>query len=109
MTPYDVIHPSGAPSYALRVALGGKTLAYSGDTEWTDALIPVARGADLFICDCYSFGEYGWYHLDYKTLMDHRAELKCRRIVLTHMSDAMLRQIQNLDVEAAEEGKGYAL
>ncbi len=109
VTPYDVIHPSGAPSYALKVSLGGKTLAYSGDTEWTDALIPVARGADLFICDCYSFGEYGWYHLDYETLMDHRAELECRRLVLTHMSDTMLRQIENLDAEAAEDGKSYAL
>jgi phosphoribosyl 1,2-cyclic phosphodiesterase len=41
--------------------------------------------------------------------MDHRAELKCRRLILTHMSDAMLHQIQSLDAEAAEDGKSYTL
>ena len=72
VTPYPVVHPSGAPSYALRVALGDKVLAYSGDTSWTEALIPTAKGADLFVCDCHSFDGDPWYHLDYQTLMKHR-------------------------------------
>src|SRR5262245_49105183 len=49
VTPFEVVHSSGAPSYALRVEYGGKVLAYSGDTEWTDTLLDVARGADLFV------------------------------------------------------------
>jgi ribonuclease BN (tRNA processing enzyme) len=109
VTPYGVVHPSGAPSYALRVALGDKVLAYSGDTEWTDALIPTARGADLFICECTFFDKEIKYHLNYGTLLDHRAELGCRRLVLTHMNDAMLRQLPSLDVEGAEDGKSYVL
>ncbi|MGH8931000.1 MAG: MBL fold metallo-hydrolase [Egibacteraceae bacterium] len=41
VTPFEVRHASGAPAYALRVtdAATNATLAYSGDTEWTDALI----------------------------------------------------------------------
>jgi ribonuclease BN (tRNA processing enzyme) len=39
VTPYPVVHPSGAPAYALRVAYEDKILAFSGDTEWTDALV----------------------------------------------------------------------
>ncbi len=109
VTPYGVVHPSGAPAYALRVALGGKILAFSGDTMWTDALIQTASGADLFICECNYWERGGGYHLDYKTLMSHRAELGCRRLVLTHMDDAMLRQIRNLDTEGAEDGKSYTL
>ena len=35
----EVIHQSGAPSTALRLSDGDKTFAYSGDTEWTDALV----------------------------------------------------------------------
>src|SRR5262249_50559568 len=34
VTPFEVNHPSGAPSYALRFTVGGKVLAFSGDTEW---------------------------------------------------------------------------
>ncbi len=109
VTPYEVVHPSGAPSYALRVVCADKVVAYSGDTEWTDTLIRVAQGADLFICDCYSFDEYGWYHLDYQTLMEHRTELGCRRLVVTHMNAEMLRRIQTLDVEGAEDGKSFVL
>ena len=109
VTPHTVIHSSGAPSYALRVVLEDKVLAYSGDTEWTDALIQTANGADLFICEC-NFPEKGVpNHLDYATLMDHRAELGCRRLVLTHMGEAMLRQIHSLDTEGAEDGKRYVL
>ena len=59
VTAYEVVHPSGAPSYALRVVCGSKIVAYSGDTEWTDALIRAARGADLFICNCYFFDKGG--------------------------------------------------
>ena len=109
VTPYDVAHPSGAPAYALRVSYAGKILAFSGDTEWTDALVKAASEADLFICECSYSEKRGGHHLDYRTLMDHQVDLKCRRLVLTHMNDEMLRQIQSLDTEAAEDGKSYVL
>jgi ribonuclease BN (tRNA processing enzyme) len=109
VTPYGVVHPSGAPAYALRVFYEGKILGFSGDTIWTDALVRVASEADLFICECNYWEQEGGYHLDYETLMDHRAELKCRRLILTHMGDAMLSRIQSLDVEGAEDGKSYIL
>jgi ribonuclease BN (tRNA processing enzyme) len=51
VTAVEVPHPSGAPSYALRVEAEGKVVAYSGDSGWTDALYDVSRGADLFICE----------------------------------------------------------
>src|SRR3972149_6062132 len=50
VTPSPAEHASGAPSYALRVEYGGKVVAYSGDTEWTDSLGEGGRGADLFVC-----------------------------------------------------------
>ena len=105
VTPYSVVHPSGAPAYALRVACEDKIIAYSGDTEWTEALIRAAHGADLFVCECFSPEKVGGYHLDYQTLMNQRTGLECRRLVLTHMNDDMLRQLGSLDVEGADDGK----
>ena len=105
VAPYSVVHPSGAPSYALRVACDGKVIAYSGDTEWTDTLVEAAHEADLFVCDCYFFEKGGWYHLDYRTLMNHRTELGCRRLILTHMNDDMLNKLGSLAFEGAEDGK----
>jgi ribonuclease BN (tRNA processing enzyme) len=101
---YRVIHASGAPPYALRVECDDKVIAYSGDTEWTDALVRVAEGADLFVCEAYCFGRKIKFHLDYETLISHRAELRCSRLVVTHMNEDMLARLGELDVEAAEDG-----
>lgn len=109
VTPYEVEHPSGALAYALQVSLEDKVLAFSGDSGWTDALVQVAAGADLFICECNFFEKGGSYHLDYQTLIDRQSELKCRRLVLTHMGEEMLRRIESLDVEGAADGKSYVL
>ena len=109
VTPYPVVHPSGAPAYALRVSYEDKILAFSGDTEWTDALVRAAIGANLFICECNFFEDGGGHHLDYQTLMGHREDLGCHRLVLTHMGEEMLRRIEELDVEGAEDGKSYVL
>ena len=109
VTPYAVVHPSGAPSYALRVACGGKVITYSGDTEWTDALIRASQDTDLFICECYFYEKRGRYHLDYQTLLDHRDDLQCRRLILTHMSDDMLPKVETLGIEGAEDGKSLVL
>jgi len=68
-------------------------------------LIPVARGADLFVCECAFLQKSRRYHLDYQTLVNHRAELECRKLILTHMNDDMLHRLGSLDVEGAEDGK----
>jgi ribonuclease BN (tRNA processing enzyme) len=105
VTPFTVVHPSGAPSYALRVESGGKTLAYSGDTEWTEELVDAAREADLFICECFAYDEKVPYHIDYETLLANRDRLECRTLVLTHMGETMLSRLDSIDIECAEDGK----
>ena len=105
VTAHTVVHPSGAPSYALKVECGGKTLAYSGDTEWTDELVDVARDTDLFICECFAYDQKVPYHIDYETLLANRDRLECRTLVLTHMSEAMLSRLDSIDIECAKDGK----
>lgn len=101
---FEVVHFSGAPSYALRLEADGKILTYSGDTEWTGTLVPAAQGADLFICECYQYDKRVKFHLDYMTIAARREELAARRIVLTHMSQAMLDRLDEIELEAAEDG-----
>jgi ribonuclease BN (tRNA processing enzyme) len=87
----EVGHPSGAPSCALRLETGGKILAYSGDTEWVDALLPTADGADLFICECYGYDKAAPFHIDWHTLREKLPLITARRLLLTHMSSRMLK------------------
>jgi ribonuclease BN (tRNA processing enzyme) len=93
VTPYPVVHFCGSVPYALRMDFNGKTITYSGDTEWTDTLLPAADGSDLFITECYYFDRRVKYHMDYQSLVAHKAALRSRRIVLTHMSVEMLGHI----------------
>jgi ribonuclease BN (tRNA processing enzyme) len=105
VTGFEVSHASGAPPFALRVAGEGKVVAYSGDTEWTESLIEAARGADLFIAEALFYDKRVRYHLDLATLLQHRARLDCRRLVLTHMGEEMLARRDGLAIEAAEDGR----
>jgi len=109
VTPFEVVHASGAPPFALRLEVDGKTIAYSGDTEWTNTLVEAAQEADLFICEANFYDKGVKFHLDYETLMSHHDELHCKRLVLTHMNLEMLARLPSLDVEAAEDGMGIAL
>jgi ribonuclease BN (tRNA processing enzyme) len=109
VTPFTVAHASGAPSYALRIEYGGKVITYSGDTEWTEALVEAARGADLFVCEAYFFDKKIKYHLDYRTLQGHRKRIDCQRVILTHMSQDMLNRIGEVEFECAQDGLLIAL
>ena len=109
VTPFQVRHSSGAPSYALRVEYGGKLIAYSGDTEWTDALIEVADGVDLFVCECNFFDLKAPGHLNYVTLAENRPRINCSRLVITHMSEGMLARAGEVEFEMAADGAVISL
>jgi ribonuclease BN (tRNA processing enzyme) len=103
VTPFEVRHPSGSPSTALRIACDGKTICYTGDTEWVDALVPAARDADLLIAEAYTAERPVRFHLDWATLKSHLPQINANRILLTHMSPDMLARTPD-GYEAAEDG-----
>lgn len=103
----EVIHQSGAPSTALRLSDGDKTFAYSGDTEWTDALLSIARGADLFICECYGFDGKFNGHLSWVVLKPRLGDLGAKQTMVTHMNPTMLSRLDTVragGVLIAEDG-----
>ena len=89
MTPFEVQHASGAPAYALRADGPTSSFCYSGDTEWTGALLDAEDGVDLFLCEGYSPAPIRW-HLDLDTLAHQRDRFTCAQLVLTHLSPTAL-------------------
>ena len=105
VTPYPVVHgESGGPFLAYRIEAEGRIITYSADTEWTDALIPAARDADLFIAEAYYYDKIVKNHLSLKTLEAHLPAINARRLVLTHMSEDMLARLGELPHLAAHDG-----
>ncbi len=105
VTRYRVQHDGGDPPLALCVACAGKIITYTGDTAWTETLVPASKGADLLIAETYFFEKSIKFHLDFRTLMVHLSELEPQRVIVTHMSEDMLKRLDGLSCEWAEDGK----
>jgi ribonuclease BN (tRNA processing enzyme) len=76
-------------AFALRVEREGKVLAYSGDSAPSDALVEIARDADLFLCEATLAepelsGLVG--HLTAAAAQEAAQRANARRLVLTHRS-----------------------
>ncbi len=107
VTPFEVCHPSGAPPYALRIEAGGKTITFSGDTQWSENLVAAAADADLFIADCYGYDATVRYHMNWTTLKANLPRITARRILLTHMGREMLAKAETVargNILAAHDG-----
>jgi ribonuclease BN (tRNA processing enzyme) len=110
VTPFHVKHDDRAgPCLAYRIesggkTTGGKTLCFSGDTEWTEALIDAARSADLFICECYMYDKLRKSHMTLTVLRQHLPAIGARRVILTHLSDDMLAHLADVEFECAVDG-----
>jgi len=104
-----VRHVALADPHGLRVRVGDRLVAYSGDATWSEHLPRVAKGADLFICEATNFELDDPAHLSYRTLMEHRGELDCRRIVLTHLGATTLAHLAELELDYATDGKTIEL
>jgi len=102
---FEVQHACAAPPLALRFTCDGRTIAYSGDTEWTDALIAAGHEADLFIVEALFFEKAIRHHLDYATYRANSGRIGAKRTILTHMSPDMLAHLGDVMEETAEDGK----
>jgi ribonuclease BN (tRNA processing enzyme) len=104
VTPRRARHTAQTNPTALRVQVGDRVIAYTGDTEWTDEVALVAAGADLLIAECYFYGKPIKWHLTYPAVVEHVRRAGARRVILTHMSAEMLAHADDVPEECASDG-----
>jgi ribonuclease BN (tRNA processing enzyme) len=102
--PFRVPHQEKDISLGFRVSLTGRTILYSGDTGWTEALIEQSHDTDLFICECCSFETRMSMHLDYPRLAENRARFGTKRMILTHLGHEMQARRSEVEIEMATDG-----
>jgi len=92
-------------SLGLRVAVGGKVIVFSGDTGWTDDLISLSAGSDLFLCECTYFDQPGLdFHISYAQFVTQRDRFSTRHLVLTHIGREVLDRQSDVILEMAHDG-----
>lgn len=105
VTPFPVVHgDSGGPFYAYRIEAEGRTLAYSGDTQWTPTLVDAAHDADVFVCEAYTYDRTVKNHISLKLLESHLPQINPKRLILTHMGDEVLHRLDSISHLAASDG-----
>jgi ribonuclease BN (tRNA processing enzyme) len=109
VAPLPVVHLPGSDPWGLRVRIENKLIAYSGDAEWSDALPKLADGADLFICEATTYERRWAGHLSATELAARRGELRCERVVLTHLGPEAVARRSEIELEVADDGMRVAL
>ncbi|GAA1687155.1 MBL fold metallo-hydrolase [Kribbella yunnanensis] len=83
----QMVHP--VPAYAIRVEHAGKVLVYTGDTGPNDALVELARGADLLLSEAALQDENPNnptdLHLTPSDAGEHAKKAGAKKLVITHV------------------------
>lgn len=102
--PFEVDHFSSGTAYGYRVELDGKSVVFSGDTAWTDALVDQTPNVDLFICECSSYEAPLPKHMSHTDLKRNRARLGAKRTLLVHAGEDVIARKDQLAFELAHDG-----
>lgn len=102
--PYKAQHLQDGNDFILRFDVDDKVITYSGDTGWTENLIPATKDSDLFICESYLFDTQCEFHLDYKTIKEKAGEIGAKTTVLTHLGPDALQKLNDITLQVAFDG-----
>ncbi|MBK5305772.1 MAG: MBL fold metallo-hydrolase [Frankiaceae bacterium] len=93
--------------HGLRITAGGRSLAYSADTGRSDALVELARDADLFLCEAsWEHGDQPeGVHLSGREAGEHATRAGARSLLLTHLVAWCDAEAIRAEAKAAYDGE----
>jgi len=100
--------PHASPSFGYRIELDGRTLAYCTDTGPSEAIIGLARDADLLIAEsALRPGQMSedWPHLNPEMAIALAKAAGARRLALTHFDACAYRTLEERE-RIGEEYRG---
>lgn len=106
LTAFGARHP--VPALMYRLESGGRTLAYTGDTNTTEDLLPLARNASLLLADGL-FPAAAWAegkpHLSVVHAAQLAKEAQAEKLVITHLNPAfdpaaLLQEARTIRIDA---------
>lgn len=113
--------PHFTPDLGVRVEVGGRVIAYTGDTGPSEEIVALARDADLFVCEatCQGVptGDDARFLLSASAAGRYARSAGAKRLLLTHFWPGDDREVSRREaarefggaVELAREGTEIAL
>ncbi len=96
--------PHTEESIGYRIESGGKVFVYSGDTEYSDSLIEIAKDADVLVLEC-SFPIEVKGHLHPELAGRIARECRAKLLILTHLYPVMREEEISIGVSKEFGGK----
>lgn len=109
---FPVEHMSDGLATGVRISDGTHVFAYSGDTAWTETLLPLSADADLFLIECFSGEEAIPNHMNWSQLLRKLPFFTAKRLVVTHLGVTALPKIAEMraaGLTVAEDGSAFDL
>lgn len=105
ITTRKVRHSSTTRSIAYRIEHKNKVFAYSGDTEYCDEIIEIARDADVLLVECsFPDDKKAEGHLTPSLAGEIAAKANARKLILTHFYPEVLKT--NIRKECSKKFSG---
>jgi ribonuclease BN (tRNA processing enzyme) len=104
VTPMTAVHHPDSRPHMLRIQDANKTLVFSGDTGWHDALPDKVGDAELFISECVFYEEKFEFHLSHERICENRDRFRSDSIILTHLGSEVLDEMNRLQFDVSEDG-----
>lgn len=100
----------GVPALGYRLTAGGATLAYTGDTGPSDAVVEMARGADVLLSEA-SYQDASSmlpFHLSARQAAEHAMAAGVGRLLLTHVLPTLDTAVSLAEARSVFEGAEIA-
>jgi ribonuclease BN (tRNA processing enzyme) len=101
---FETFHQPEVAPHGLVLDVGGRRIAFSGDTGWFDGLPGQVAGADLFVCECTLLEAEFEYHLSLEELVERKGHFDVNRLVVTHLGPEMAARRGACELETADDG-----
>ena len=96
-------HSAPSNPHAIRLKWKEKKIAFSGDTSWSEHLVPLADDTDLFICECNFLERVSFGHLCYEEIVEKQSLFNTKQLWLTHMADEVIMSA-DVDLNRLSDG-----
>ena len=99
----NVEHSPLSNPHGIRLNWNEKVIGFSGDTSWTDNLIHLSKGSNIFICESNFLNNMAYGHLCYTEIVERMEQLDSQKILLSHLGEEMLA-FKNSELELMYDG-----
>lgn len=85
-----VTHAPPSNPHGVKIKWADKTFSFSGDTEWNDSLIDLAKDSDAFVIECNNYQLDSPGHLSYRNILERCKDFTARKLLLSHMGTEVI-------------------